>query len=156
MNRIFLILLIVASCQKEELKPSEGTSDYIIFGHFYGECIGEQCIEIFKLTDNSLFEDINDQYPNIDKAYEGDFRPLGNSLFEKVKGLLTQIPGELLTTNDRVIGAPDAGDWGGIYFEISSKEQKDFWLIDKMQTNLPDYLKPFVTEIEMDIDIINN
>ena len=135
---------------------TEGASDYILFGHFYGECIGEQCIEIFKLTNDSLYEDINDEYPNIDKAYDGNFKALDNSLFEQIKGLQAQVPDELLTTNLRVIGQPDAGDWGGIYFEISSKEQNGFWMIDKMQANLPDYLKPFVTEIEKDIDLIEN
>jgi len=156
MRRIILIVLLITACSEEETKPTEDTSDYIVFGHFYGECIGEQCIEIFKMTGNSLYEDLSDQYPNANNAYEGDFALLDNSLFEKVKDMTPEVPPELLATNLVVIGQPDAGDWGGIYFEISSNGQRRFWIIDKLQVNLPEYLRPFVTGIETSIDLIEN
>lgn len=153
---MILILLLASACSEEDTKSTEHTSDYIAFGHFYGECIGEQCIEIFKMTGNSLYEDLKDQYPNAYSAYEGDFTLLDDSLFEKVKDLRSEVPAELLARNLVVIGQPDAGDWGGIYFEISSAGQRRFWIIDKLQANLPEYLRPFVTEIEMSIDLIEN
>jgi len=153
---IYVLFIIVISCQREDIVPAGLNSDYIVFGHFYGECGGEGCIEIYKLTVSNLFEDSNDQYPNTNEPYNGNFQLLDNSFFEKVNNLRTQIPHELLETKSVTIGQPDAGDWGGIYFEISIEGEKQFWLIDKMRMNLPEYLKPFVDEIENNIYLINN
>lgn len=55
------ILLLTSGCI-DNLGPSK--SGYIIFGHFYGECLGEKGIEIFTLEDDKLFEDSNDRYPS--------------------------------------------------------------------------------------------
>jgi hypothetical protein len=73
-----------------------------------------------------------------------------------VKSLKTIIPQELLMTNSTIIGQPDGGDWGGLYFEVTTKGKKQYWYIDKMQTNLPEYLKPFAAELENYIWLIDN
>ncbi|HET6513035.1 MAG TPA: hypothetical protein VFH43_12645 [Candidatus Kapabacteria bacterium] len=127
-------------------------ADYIVFGHFYGECVGEACVETYKLTDSQLFEDTSDVYPFGDKSYPGRFELLNDSLFHAVKSLGDHIPTELLASPDTVFGMPDGGDWGGIYFERSEKGIVRFWLIDKMRSNNPDYLNPFVDKIEAAID----
>lgn len=58
MNRIifYTICLIGSffSCKKDTIAQSN--LDYIIFGHFYGECSGERCIENFKLEKDKIFE----------------------------------------------------------------------------------------------------
>ena len=65
---------------------------------------GEQCVEIYKITANSLYEDKKDSYPSYNEAYTGDFKLMDNSLFEKVKELGNEIPAELLTTNSTEAG----------------------------------------------------
>lgn len=62
----------------------------------------------------------------------------------------------LLNTKATVIGRPDAGDWGGLYFELTLNGEPKFWLIDTMQSNLPEYLRPFAAEIENKVKLINN
>jgi hypothetical protein len=156
MKKIAFTLLIATACQTQDIKQESMSSDYIIFGHFYGECIGEQCVEIYKLTDNAIYEDTKDEYPSRDKAYNGNFELLENSVFEKVKDLRKEIPADLLTSTSTVIGQPDAGDWGGIYFEITDAGERRYWLIDKLETNIPEYLRPFVEKIEGKIELINN
>lgn len=156
MKKYIIIILTLVSCQQDDIKQSESNPDYIIFGHFYGECIGEKCVEMYKLTNNHLYEDTNDRYPNSNERYVGNFELLDDALFEKVKGLNGAIPVALLTTDKKIIGQPDAGDWGGLYFEISTDGKKGFWLIDKKEENLPDDLKPFVKEVENSISLINN
>jgi hypothetical protein len=153
---LIVMLFVVLACQSDDINHDEDYSDYILFGHFFGECGGEECIEIFKMTDNSIYEDILDWYPGSVKPYDGIYKLLNQSLFEKVKDLKAKIPADLLIEEDVVIGQPDAGDWGGIYFEIADKGIRRFWLIDKNQSNLPGYLIPFVTEIEAKIYRINN
>ena len=51
-----LTVFMLTSCEKDD-NLELSTSDYIIFGHFYGKCVGEQCIEIFRLENEKLFED---------------------------------------------------------------------------------------------------
>ena len=156
MKKLVFIFLIATACETKEIKEESMSHDYIIFGHFYGECMGEQCVEIYKVTANSLYEDKKDEYPSYNEAYTGNFELLDNTLFEKVKDLRNEIPAELLTTNSTVIGQPDAGDWGGIYFETTHGEEKKYWLIDKMESNLPATLISFVEKIESNIESINN
>lgn len=152
------VSIIPFSCHRDEVKPSEAEAvpDYIVFGHYFGFCQGEQCIEIFKLTSTNLYEDSNDQYPNIAHPYAGNYHLLTKTQFEKVKALGTKIPSQLLATTSTVIGAPDVTDGGGIYFEISTQGKSQFWLIDKMENNIPEYLRPFVEEVEADVQLINN
>jgi hypothetical protein len=156
MKRAIWIIVVLSSCEYENLEEQTTNTNYIVFGHFYGFCVGEKCIEIFKLTSTTLYEDTNDKYPSLSQPYEGTFQQLDQALFEKVKDLRTKVPQELLATDSGVIGQPDAGDWGGLYFEISIQGKKQFWLIDKMRTNLPEYLKPFADDIESAIALINS
>ena len=75
-----------------------------MFGHFYGLCGGEQCIEIFKIEGGVLFEDTNDTYPSSDDFYQADFTTLPNEVFEAVDGIQDLFPEALLNeeaTGDR-------------------------------------------------------
>jgi len=107
------------------------------------------------LTDGDLYEDTSDQYPNSNENYDGSFVKMDKELFDQVKSLKSKIPDKLFDLDSNIIGEPDAGDWGGIYLEVSHDGEIDFWLIDKMRRNLPDYLIPMVDEIENDIELIN-
>jgi hypothetical protein len=156
MKNLFLLILVVAACQSENVEREDNlSSEYIVFGHFYGECLGERCVEIYKLTDQSLYEDTRDEYPLASQPYNGDFELLSNALFSKVIDLRNEIPAELSTISTVVIGQPDAGDWGGIYFEIASKGEKRYWLIDTMEANIPEGIRPFIKKIENGIATIN-
>jgi hypothetical protein len=156
MKKFVPLLFILFSCVDHELDnlKEKTSSSYIVFGHFYGYCVGEKCVEIYKLTSENLYEDTNDVYPQL-KAYSADYQLLDHSLFEKVTSLKGKVPAELLATDSQVFGMPDAGDWGGLYFETTVNGEKKFWLIDKMTSNLPGYLVPFVADIEAAITVIN-
>lgn len=143
---IALALSVLLSCDEDE-RISLKDSSYIIFGHFYGFCMGEKCIEIFKLTDTALYEDVRDRYPSTDSPYSGDFKPVEQFKFEMVKQLRDELPSELLEVEDRRIGQPDAGDWGGYYLEIPYRGKTRFWLIDKNELYLPENLKSFASRL---------
>ncbi len=121
-----------------------------MFGHFYGECFGERCVEMYKLIpgEGQLQEDLRDAYPDHTAWYEGAFVPLSDSLYQQVKDLPASIPAQLYQERDRVIGQPDAGDWGGYYLEVNQNGKRQFWLIDKPKANLPAYLHAFVDALE--------
>lgn len=151
MKKLLFLLLVVAfffqSCQKDDDTPI-GAIEYIVFGHFFGECFGEECIEIFKIENDILYEDRKDNYPSFINPYVGEYDPLDDSLFQKVKDLELLFPEELLNETDIVIGSPDAGDWGGYYFEVVQDNVQYHFRIDKEKSNLPDYLKDFADILE--------
>jgi hypothetical protein len=154
---LFLInLSILISCTEQKENPDFGNTDTLIFGHFYGFCIGEQCIEIYKLTEENLYEDTLDTYPRWDEFYEGDYVKLDREKFESVRTLWNEIPSELLAAEDTVFGLPDAADGGGIYFEMRQGEFHRFWVIDQVDENIPEYLKIFRGRINEYINQIND
>lgn len=141
----FLLLLFCNSCSK---RNEISNSDYLVFGHFHGECMGERCVEIFRLEDKKLFEDDIDNYPSSIGFYVGNYTRLPKSKFNNVKDLLDYFPTSLLSDTNKIIGQPDAGDWGGLYVEYNYNGVRKFWLIDKMKSNIP-------TEYHLFIDKIN-
>ncbi len=152
-----IVMMFLNGCGESPLDIENVTAgDAIIFGHFYGECLGEGCIEIYQLTETVLSEDILDQYPRSDQPYEGNFVMLSEKQFSTAVGLRDRIPGKLLLNGETVIGSPDAGDWGGIYFEIKVGSERRFWLIDQIDDHIPDYLVPFKNEINEVIKSINS
>ena len=100
-----LTVLVNVSCDKD-LEIGLIESDFLIFGHFYGECIGEECVETFKLTDEKLFEDTKDIYLGEDFS----FIELENALFKQVKDLMDFFPNELLDDETSTFGCPDCAD----------------------------------------------
>lgn len=151
---ILVFIPFISGCQKDEELKITG-QDYLIFGHFYGECEGETCIEIFKLEGNKLLEDTNDNYPQQATYYNGKFIEHPDSKFNLVKDLPAHLPSDLLKSNQKVIGQPDAGDWGGLYIEYSRNETRQYWLIDQEKSNIPDYLHDFVDKVNERIEWIN-
>jgi hypothetical protein len=143
---IGIVLSAICSCQKDpsiELQQS----DYLIFGHFYGECIGETCVEIFRLEQDRLYEDRKDAYPTSDNFYVGNYAELSAQKFALAKDLFDIFPHELLDETNKVIGQPDAGDWGGLYIEYNYNGVRRFWLVDKMKRNVPAKYHNFIDKV---------
>lgn len=161
---LFVMTLFLGACDKENTLNEDETPDttvkegHLIFGHFYGECFGEGCVEIFKIENDQLFEDSNDTYPTIypmGDFYDGDFTALDNAKFELVEDLVDAFPSALLDETEKQIGIPDAGDWGGLYIEYDFDGVHQYWLLDQMKSNVPDYLHEFIDKVNDKISIIN-
>jgi hypothetical protein len=155
----FMITLAVslAACCDEENNNPVGGDEFFVFGHFYGECGGEGCVEIFKLEDGKLFEDTLDQYPNSTAPYVGAWIELPAAKYQDVKDIIEEIPAALYAESEVVLGQPDGGDWGGIYVQTidPATNTARFWLLDKMETNMEAVYNEFVNEIEQRIELIN-
>jgi len=154
MKKIVLIGLIFMSfnsCTSDDgIELNE--NNFLVFGHFYGECGGENCVETFKLTETSLYEDTNDNYVGI----EFDFIKLGNDKFNAVKDLIDFFPNRLLATNETTFGCPDCADGGGIFVQYSENGTIRNWTIDQTKTNVPSYLHSFMDKVNEKIQLINN
>ena len=66
-------------CIRYSIHPNSNTAT-LTFGHYFGFCQGEECIEIFKLTNSELSEDTTDQYPG-QQFYNGMFIALSQEKF---------------------------------------------------------------------------
>ncbi len=143
------VLMALSSCAKEDLST---TIDTFIFGHFYGECTGERCIETYKLESEKLYEDVLDRYAGGDHQNFG-FQQLPDNLKKQLPDLVSLLPAQLYQ-QPSTIGMPDAGDWGGIYLQVRKQGVTYWWLIDKAEDNLPDWLLPFKQEIEAAIELL--
>lgn len=147
---LFLIPFVILSCKSDDdLTIDDG--DYLIFGHYYGFCQGEQCVETFKLTSDKLYEDSLDLY---DKD-EFRFYQLGNAIFEKVQDLKSQIPDQLYQEKEQTFGCPDRTDGGGLFVQISKDGKIFTWRFDQFKENVPEYLHPFMDSINAKIALIN-
>jgi hypothetical protein len=158
MKKLLLLLIIpllfLNGCDKDDnKKPNQ---NYLVFGHYYGMCGGESCVEIFKINNKNLWEDLNDAYPSPTNYYVGDFYTLDNNLFNQVSDLITFFPSDLLNEKAIVIGMPDYADGGGLYIEYNYFGEHKFWLIDQIKTNVPDYLHNFIDIVNDKISIINS
>ncbi|WP_430906624.1 hypothetical protein [Maribacter sp. 2-571] len=152
-NAILLLSLsvIVTSCSNEDNNIILNEQNFLIFGHFFGECSGEDCVETFKLTDSKLFEDTIDDY----SGQNLEFIELENDTFDQVKNLVAFFPNQLLTERETVFGCPDCTDGGGLFVQYSENENAKSWRIDLDKGNVPTYLHPFIDKVNEKIDLIN-
>jgi len=152
---MFLSLCLIGgliSCINNDDSIEINEQNFLIFGHFYGKCIGEGCVETFKLTDKKLFEDTIDDY--IGQNFE--FMELENDKFEKVKNLVDFFPNQLLNKSETVFGCPDCADGGGLFIQYSESGNLKSWRIDQSKNNVPTYLHNFIDKVNEKIGLINN
>ena len=147
---ICCLLLLTTACSNEDDGLLLSEKNFLIFGHFYGECFGEGCVETFKLTNTTLYEDTLDDYA----GRERNFVALDNSTFLLVKDLADQFPTQLLATTEEFIGCPDCADGGGIFIQYVRDDQVRTWRIDQVKSNIPTFLHPFVDEVNEKIGLI--
>lgn len=129
-------------------------SEYLIFGHFYGMCMGETCVEIYRLEKDQLLEDTRDRYPATTGFYNGSYERLSQKKFDDCKDLISYFPVSLLSEPGNVIGQPDAGDWGGLYIEYNFNGLRKFWLLDQMKTNVPVKYHAFIDKVNEKITLL--
>ena len=143
------LLSLTSSCSPDELQE---TDSYLIFGHFYGKCLGEQCVETFKLTDTQLFEDSRDDFTGTEFSFD---RLLGDALFQEVKDLRDALPKELLQSPSGTFGCPNCADQGGLLVQYVEKGSVKTWRIDLFKAQVPTYLHAFVDKVNEKIERIN-
>ncbi|CAM1347614.1 hypothetical protein [Tenacibaculum crassostreae] len=154
MKRIVVILAIVGvlfSCNDNDLNEINiNEQNYLVFGHFYGMCGGEDCVETFKLTNTTLFEDIIDDYSGVDM----DFIELEKDKYEQTKDLINYFPNKLLNQKETTFGCPDCADGGGLFIQYSENGNIKSWRIDQDKNNVPEYLHKFMDKVNEKIALL--
>lgn len=139
-------LLLSSGCEKDV--PPSVQPEELVFGYFFGHCLGDDCVNIYQLSNHSLFKDQKKKYPERNKLYVGTFSPMPSNKFAQVQHLLGMFPTELLSESDTVFGCPDCADQGGYYLEYRQGADRRFWIIDTYLGHVPTYLHPFLEEME--------
>lgn len=148
---LIFIALLFTSCSESDNSVNTNTMDYLIFGHFHGECIGEGCVETFKLTGDRLYEDTLDHY----YAENFEFIELSSEKFVQVKDIIDYFPNKLLNEKDTRFGCPDCRDQGGVFIQYSENGIVKSWRIDKDKDVIPEYLHSFIDKVNEKIRLIN-
>jgi hypothetical protein len=148
----FLLLIMTASfsaCHESWLLTRE-QADHIIFGRYYGECMGDECVQIFKLTDKNLYKDQINKYPG-----KGPYvwKKMTDKTFRIAEDLPDYFPDEF-THAPQTYGCPDCADQGGIVFIISDASITKIWSLDQDRNQIPDAFHRFMERINEVIDQI--
>lgn len=133
--------------QYKLIRMTNCDENYLIFGHYYGECGGEKCIEKYKLKSDKIFEDINDVYPGVTPLTPPNYVQLPQDKFQMANDLMTYFPSTLLNQTNHVIGMPDASDGGGLYIEYHFNGLNRVWLIDQFKQNVPEDYHNFMDKV---------
>lgn len=160
---ICVVLFSFVGCKKSNtITNTTSDIDYFLFGTFAGFCVGEQCIEIYKLQASKLFEDTADTYPGINQNPTRNYKLLEDSVYQKVKYLQDSIPIEILNDTSRIFGCPDCADGGGTYIRIYLKngQIKEF-MMDRVAfpittSTMPNYASRLSYQIEQAVININH
>ena len=147
---LLIAITMTTSCNKDSITLNE--QNYLVFGHFYGMCAGEGCVETYKLTDMKLYEDLIDDY----SGQNLEFVELENETFAQVSDLVDFFPNQLLSEEETVFGCPDCSDGGGLFIQYSDNGNLKSWRIDQFQNNVPSYLHAFIDQVNEAIALINN
>ncbi len=155
LSLMLLSCLLLLSCEKDKPTPngSESTEDYLIFGHFYGFCVGEQCVQTYQLTTTKLYEDTSDIYYNPEHDYH--FVERSSEDFALASHLLASFPADLLDEEPEVIGCPDCADQGGLLLVYEINGIKRSWRIDNDRQNVPAVLHPYLTSVDSVLALLN-
>ena len=162
-NFIFICLIIIltflagiSSCKRSGNPVKPENTEYIVFGDFYGECAGGNCVHIFKIENDTLYSDTLRQYPARNDYYRAKWVKMPDAKQKLIDSLIFNFPSKLLTDTNNVFGMPDAYDQGGIYLEMEKMNEDyiNFWIIDNDTKNIPDYLREFTKQIQKNIQIL--
>lgn len=146
-----LVMMITLSCNKEEIDLTKlSGTDNLVFGTFYGECIGETCVRTYKLTSTKLYVDSKKEYG----GGSFDFLEMGDEKFEVTKDLIEFFPEKLYDEENQTFGCPDCVDQGGIRIRYTRGNLVKEWIIDTDKGAVPEYMHEFIDKVEETIGLI--
>jgi hypothetical protein len=91
-------------------------NDCIIIGSYFGQCIGADCLQFFKMNGQQVLHYSNVNY----NSYDFDSYRFKSLIYnEDLAVFLQKIPAEItaIKGQTKTFGSPDSHDQGGVYFE---------------------------------------
>ena len=145
---LIVCALSIFSCGTEEEKGlcDSPEGDQLIFGTYYGECIGN-CTFLFKIENCEVFEDDMEWFYGEDLKFKPD--ALTNDEYLIAEEALNKFPNDLWNEQvDSVFGIPDAYDQGGIFIQKITNGELKSWNLDTNEEVLPTYLAEYAAVLK--------
>lgn len=162
MRYLFLIILFagLVSCSQDlTLAPEEAVNapESLIFGDFFGFCLGDACVVIYKLENGKLYRDVHASFESmLNDPYTGVFEEVSQEEFDIADGLIDLIPAYLKQQPDSTFGNPDAYDQGGFYVNYQEGNTQGVWRLDHDGQNLPAQLRDFASALRTSMAALRN
>lgn len=147
---LLLILAIASGCEKGREPEFDGN---LVFGVAYGFCAGD-CAHFFKLENGALYKDVSDRYTGDDLAF--DPAPLPAAKYDLAEPLKLQFPDYLKNNPNETIGCPDCADQGGYHLFLETSAEKQYWHIDTNSDNVPDEIRPYMSQLQSVLEQLRN
>ena len=144
---LFIAVISFFGCSKESpgQKCETLVEGHLIFGTYYGECLGN-CAFLYKIENCLLYEDDMESYYTDDLSFNSD--PLSQEDYELALDAEAMFPADLWNETDSVFGIPDAYDQGGIYIEKNNAGTIRKWHLDTNEEAIPEYLREYAALIK--------
>ena len=146
---LFCLCVVIFNCASKRKEAQ--TIEYIIFGTYCGECVG-QCATMYRIdntsikvdTTNNFFSEIygfskNEAYAFTGHTYHTDKDP--KAFFDQVKSAM---PDDFIDKDGATYGSPDAYDQCGVYIELKNNGKVRKFYIDTNEEETPNDIEIFV------------
>lgn len=154
---LFCLTVLIAGCCCNNPAETPEENDYYMFGSYTGNCEGNLFVDIYKLENNVLYEDGRRNYPSFEEMpYNGKFYQVEYNNIKEVKELMKNIPRDLLSEENLIIGAPNGRELGGVIIQIRKEGVVKSWLIDANTERIPVPLRGYVDNVKKVVDKIVN
>lgn len=141
----FFLILSCGKDEEENLPCQTLVEEHLIFGTYYGECLGN-CANFYKIEACQVFEDDMLSYYTSDLKFMSD--PMSLEDYEVAIDASNMFPEELWNELDSVFGIPDAYDQGGIFIQKNQNGEIKSWNLDTNEEVLPEYLAEYASTIK--------
>ncbi len=154
---LFLSMTLCLMCCKTKHAQEKEQKHKVIFvfGQYNISCPGGNCVQIYQLKDQQVFEDVSYKTISTTAFFIGNFSPMEGHNVGAIEELVEQFPAELFTEENIEIGCPNCDGRGGIYLEIEKEGLHRFWLIDNNCENLPKYLRNYIKTLKSKLTQLN-
>jgi hypothetical protein len=153
-NTIIVDSHVVNTATSEDTSAYTGnSSDYIIFGRYCGECMGE-CATMYKfdLVNRTLFADHSDSYWEHHSNGTMKFATTisDSTVIALVEEIGDEIPEEIINApaGEQRFGCPDCADGCGIFFETGKDKISRKFYIDNQTDKLEGDVKAFAEYLQ--------
>ena len=151
-----ITLLIFAAALSSLVACQKDSTEELIFGVARASCAASspECSRLFRLTRETLEEEVNDVYPEVLPPASNDFSFVERSSDDHREALvmLERFPTLLLDQSSGTIGRPDAFDQGGCYIRYTRNGTTQTWWIDPNNASIPAYLHTYINLMQQKVE----
>ena len=137
------MIIMSFSCASDDDNEGAQQNRTLIFGWFADSSCSGDCSQIYKITSDKIFRDLDIEYPE-DNYFEGNFQEITTVNYQDYSALLNQLPNEIFNEPNGYLDCPECtNELGGLYLEYEDDEIHKTWRIRSAQ--FPSYIDSYKT-----------